>query len=115
MCDDKLRFHAGSGIFAVGVFDERMQKIGLSFAKGVASHGEAVFETIVRFVLAAIEEQSPDVTEAEGLICASVLVGGEFCKLFGEFAAHIVIAAREDHGACALCEARADLINIAEF
>ena len=99
--DDELRFDALGGVFTIRIFDECAEKIRLSFAEGVTSDGVAVFGMQIVFILTAVEKNAPKTAKTEGIIRVPVLVGSEIREFLGEIAAHIVVAAGKDHGACA--------------
>lgn len=115
MRNNKLCFYILVFIFFFCIIDNTFNKFCLPFSKGVTSYRKAVFTMRIFLILAAIENNSPNATNSECVICIFILTWGEIGKFFSKITAHIVIAARKNNRKTAVSYFSADFINIRKF
>ena len=112
VADDQAVFHVGRVVFAGGVRDDAFQIVRLLHAEVMACDGVAVFGMAVVFVFAAVENDSPDGTEAECVVEIAVANRREQRELFRHGAAQFVVATGIDNWYFAICDAACDFVDL---
>ena len=115
VANDELMLNAFSLVFVLCVLYYAFYKLGFGKAELMEAYCYAVFGMTVYFILAAVENESPDGSYAEGIVGLFVNGGNELRHILCVNTAGVVISSCENNGAGATRNSRGYFVDSVEI
>ena len=115
MADDESVLNSLSKIVLLRVFNDAFDEIRLSQTEFVEADSSAVLCVRIGFIFPAIEDNSPNASNTEGVICFSVMYRNVGGHIFRVDSSGIVITSGKDCRAISLCDTGSDLADCVEI